>query len=82
MATTGLWPIKASLRNVLEYAGNPEKTTEGKCNGDDLDNVIDYIFNDDKTDRKMFVSGINCVPELAYETMTGTKKRFGKEAAM
>ena len=27
MATTGFWPVKNHLREVLAYADNPEKTT-------------------------------------------------------
>lgn len=31
-----------------------------------------------KTDKQMYVSGINCNAKRAYERMTATKKRFGK----
>lgn len=27
MATTGLWPIKGKLLDLVKYAENPEKTT-------------------------------------------------------
>lgn len=79
MATTGLWPIKSSLRNVLDYAANPDKTTDKSYLDNDLAAVIEYASADEKTDKKMYVSGINCIPPLALETMNGTKKRFGKE---
>ena len=78
MATTGFWPIKGSLRDVINYADNPDKTTNPKYLDDDLAAVLKYAENDDKTDMKMFVSGINCLAVRAYEQMMITKRRFGK----
>lgn len=40
--------------------------------------ALQYVSNDKKTDKKMYVSGINCNTKRAYERMTATKKRFGK----
>lgn len=70
MATTGLWPVKSSLKKVIEYADNPEKTS--------LSNVLDYTSNKEKTDQQLFVTGINCTAENAYEMMMETKQQFGK----
>ncbi len=78
MATTGFWPIKGSLRDVIKYADNPDKTTNPKYLDDDLAAVLKYAENDDKTDMKMFVSSINCLAVRAYEQMMITKRRFGK----
>ena len=36
MATTGFWLIKGSLRDVINYADNPDKTTNSKYLDDDL----------------------------------------------
>lgn len=30
MATTGFWPVKSSLKDVVKYAENPDKTTNPK----------------------------------------------------
>ena len=30
MATTGFWPVRGKLKKVLDYADNPDKTTERK----------------------------------------------------
>lgn len=79
MATTGLWPVKSSLKNVLDYAGNPDKTIARKYLDDELANVIEYAVDNDKTDERMYVTGINCIAPLAYETMMSTKKHYGKE---
>ncbi len=73
MATTGFWPVKTSLKDVIEYANNPKKTI-----GNELFNALDYASDDKKTDQKMFVSAINCNVKRAYEQMVATKKRFGK----
>ncbi len=43
-----------------------------------LDRVIDYAVNEEKTNDKYYVSGINCQPEFAYEQMYETKKQFTK----
>ena len=78
MATTGFWPVKGSLKDVVKYAENPDKTTNLKYLDKDLAGALKYITNSDKTDRQLFVSGINCPTAIAYEQMTATKQRFGK----
>ena len=78
MATTGLWPIKGSLKTVIDYADNPDKTTLEKYVDSDLYAALRYTENDDKTDQKIFVTGINCSKHTAYEQMMATKRRFGK----
>lgn len=72
MAITGFWPIKDGIARVIDYAANPEKTT------DDLKNVLRYTSDPDKTEKLMYVSALNCPWRQAYEWMTATKKRFGK----
>lgn len=71
MATTSLWKISGSLKKVLDYAENPDKTS--------LKNVIDYASDKEKTDYELFVTGINCDVENAYEMMSETKRQFGKK---
>ena len=78
MATTGFWPIKGSLRDVIKYAENPDKTTNPKYLDDDLASALKYVANDDKTDKQLFVGAINCTPVRAYEQMIATKRRYGK----
>ena len=73
MATTKIWPVHDSLKRLVEYAGNPEKT-EFK----DLSDAINYAGNESKTEKFFFVSGINCSPDQAYQQMTSVKKHFGK----
>lgn len=78
MATTGFWPVKSRLKEVIDYAENPDKTIDEKYVDSDLYAALQYVSNDKKTDERMYVSGINCNAKRAYECMTATKKRFGK----
>ena len=43
-----------------------------------FDNVINYITNKDKTDNKKYVTGINCMADIAYKEMSITKEQFNK----
>ena len=44
-----------------------------------LDAVINYAMNGEKTENGILVSAINCLPETAYSQMMLTKKAFHKE---
>lgn len=78
MATTGFWPVKGRLKEVIDYANNPDKTTAKEYLDEDLYTAIRYVENDDKTDQTMFVSGINCSKHNAYNEMIAVKRRFGE----
>ena len=77
MATTKIWAIKDSLSRVVNYAKNPEKTIFS-----DLKQVLKYAENDEKTidknEKTMYVTGVNCNRETAYEEMTAVQNRFDK----
>ncbi len=49
--------------------GNPAKH---------LMQALNYIQNPDKTEERVLVGGINCLPETAFEQMVETKQIFGK----
>lgn len=78
MATTGFWPVKGRLKEVIDYANNPDKTTAKEYLDEDLYAAIRYVENDDKTDQTIFVSGINCSKHNAYNEMIAVKRRFGE----
>ena len=44
-----------------------------------LEAVINYAQNGDKTENGILVTGVNCVPQTAYSQMALTKKFFHKE---
>ena len=43
-----------------------------------LASVLKYIVNEQKTDAKTYVSGLNCFPDTAAAEMNAVKKHFGK----
>ena len=81
MATTKIWDIKGRLDQVLDYAGNEDKTANPDFNESDLQglrDVMDYTCQDYKTEKQHYISGINCSPETARQKMLVTKKKYGK----
>ena len=66
------------MKDVIDYAENPDKTTDRKFLDDDLYRALSYTQNDEKTDKKMYVSTINCPKHDPYEAMMATKRQFGK----
>jgi hypothetical protein len=82
MATTAIWDIKGRLDKVVNYAKNPEKTDASLYSQSELQglgDVMDYTMQDHKTEKKLFVTGLNCDPETARDQMIMTKRRFCKE---
>ena len=43
-----------------------------------LASVLKYIVNEQKTDAKTYVSGLNCFPDTAAAEINAVKKHFGK----
>ena len=82
MAVTGFWPVKGQLKAVLDYADNPDKTTPQRYLDSDLYDTLKYAANDAKTDRTMFVAGINCSKQNAYGEMLAVQKRFGNRGSV
>ena len=64
MAVTSIWTVHHSVKDVLDYAANPEKTENP--NADDLKKLMNYAENPSKTEQRYHVSGVNCLPEFAY----------------
>lgn len=77
MAVTSFWPIYKNLKATLDYADNPDKTTDRRYLDDDLYAALSYAENDKKTDCKMYVGGINCSKQNAYAEMIAVQRRFG-----
>ena len=77
MAVTGFWPVYRNLKATLDYADNPDKTTLPEYLDEDLYAALRYVENDNKTDRQVFVSGINCSKQNAYAEMIAVQRRFG-----
>ena len=41
--------------------------------------MAQYSVQDYKTEKQLFVSGINCLPDTAYKEMMITKESFNKK---
>ncbi len=52
MATTGFWPVKSRLKEVIDYAENPDKTIDKKYVDSDLYAALQYAADDKKTDER------------------------------
>lgn len=81
MATTKIWPVRDSLRQVINYAKNPAKSENPVYvdkNMQGFYDIMSYATNGEKTEKRYFVSGVNCIPSAAQEQMLMTKQRYGK----
>jgi len=70
MAITKIWAVHERLDNLLGYVGNTDKTENPGF--DSLASTIDYAADTAKTEQRFFVSGINCLPDTAYQSMQAT----------
>ena len=77
MAITKIKGVKNNLSRVIDYISNDEKTNKEIY--DDLHNELEYIGEDYKTENKLYVTGINCEAQSAYEEMMMIKKHYKKE---
>ena len=59
MATSGYGPVKSRLKEVIDYAENPDKTIDKRYVDSDLYAELQDVSHDRKTDESMQVSGIN-----------------------
>ncbi|WP_416325899.1 relaxase/mobilization nuclease domain-containing protein [[Eubacterium] hominis] len=81
MATTSIWDVNDNLKRVLDYISNPEKTntvSESDYHYNGLNQVISYTTQDLKTEKQLYVSGINCSMATALQDMMITKKAYHK----
>jgi hypothetical protein len=78
MAVTSIWPIKGRLDRVIDYARNPEKTVETShqelASLHAIDGVLEYAANEMKTERRSYVTCLNCQENSAAQQFVETKK--------
>ena len=82
MAVTKIWDIRGRLDHSMDYVSNPEKTHNPKYNETELQalkDVLDYAMNEDKTEQRFFVTGINCNTTCARDQFITVKQAFNKE---
>lgn len=85
MAVTSIWAVTVRVDKALNYIMNPEKTTdkpelcpEAVAARQAVGDVINYASNSDKTEKMMYVTGVNCTPETALEDFMRTKRFWDK----
>ena len=82
MAVTSMWPIKGRVDQVINYARNPEKTIESSqkelAKLHAIDGVVEYAANDMKTERRMYVTCLNCREENAARQFMETKRLWSQ----
>lgn len=82
MATTSIWKVENRIDKVIKYTTNIEKTKNKEYEVElykSLHNAIEYLKADFKTEKQLFVTGVNCNEETALQEMILTKKHYGKE---
>ena len=85
MAVTKIWPVRGELGRPINYVVNHEKTKNPEYSRNDLQaltDVIDYAADSEKTDRRFFVSAINCNVTCARDQFMIAKKKFAKEGGI
>lgn len=82
MAVTSIWPIKGRVDKVINYARNPEKTTEAarpeQAALHAIDSVVEYSADEMKTEKREYVSCLNCKEEDAVSQFMETKRLWKK----
>lgn len=82
MAVTAIWPIKGRVDKVIDYVRNPEKTTEAGlpelASLHAVDDVVEYAADEMKTERRSYVSCLNCREDTGSRTVHGDKAAVGQ----
>jgi hypothetical protein len=72
-----MWAVRSRLDHVVSYVANTDKTVNPAFG--DLHDVLGYAGDDAKTEKKYFVSGINCDPGTAYTVMSDALQMSDKK---
>ena len=79
MAVTKIWGVNNNLYQLIAYVCNPSKTTE-QANEETLKVLIEYGADPNKTEQRLFVSGVGCELEDAVEEMTRCLNKSSKDS--
>ena len=88
MAVTAIWSVKGNVETVIRYTANPSKTWnenyEEAASYHALENVISYSADEMKTEKQLYVSGVNCseIPAVAVDQFHDTKRAHKKEGGI
>lgn len=73
--------VSCGYRSPLHLSGRKVNMAVSKLwsiNEGGLSRVLQYAANPKKTNNKLYISGINCEPETAYEEFTAVKRSYAK----
>ena len=68
MAVTKIWDVKSHLKQLIDYVGNIEKSSEN-FSEDTIKAFIEYGVDALKTEERLYVSTLQCELESAAELM-------------
>lgn len=79
---TSIWPVKGRVGKVIDYARDPEKVSEESLQSQAdlhaIEDVVEYAANDMKTERRSYVTCLNCREEEAAKQFMETKKYWSR----
>jgi len=81
MAVSKIWKVTTRLDQVIDYATNPEKTAAKQYSPEQyqaLADVLRYAKDEEKTERELYVGGINCNVATARDQFVTVKEQFDK----
>ena len=85
MAVTSIWPIHGRVDKVIDYVRNPEKTTEAGlpelASLHAVEDVVEYAADEMKTERRSYVSCLNCREDTAAAQFMETKRLWASRGA-
>ena len=86
MAVTAIWDVKGRIDSLVAYAVNPGKTTDSylqeTADLHAIERVVEYTADQIKTEKRMYVSGINCDPDYAAKQFRQSKKNWNQEGSI
>jgi len=59
VATTGFWPVKNRLKEVIDYAENPDKTIDKRYVDSDLYAALQYVSSTIKRPMSVCMSAVS-----------------------
>ena len=77
IAVVKIWKVVTHLDQVVDYAEDHNKTN--LSNFKDLNDLMYYAMNGDKTEESLYISGINCAPNNATKEMIMIKDKYLKK---
>ena len=79
MAVTKIWDVKSHLKQLIDYVGNIEKSSEN-FSEDTIKALIEYGVDALKTEERLYVSTLGCELDSAVALMEQLNSRTGSRS--